>query len=177
MLLFLCLAKTRAEETFSSHALWWLNISQLHRMNLTFLAVAIQKQSLILIYKHIYIVNAIKLSKSCWKNNLQNRSCKLDFPNISSLDDDLIEFSYSLFNILSSFKRLYVLPSFSTETINSIKKQGKRREVFVLFTLQNSQKDLRKTLKNNVSKVQSSSLFIDRIKTLKINDLNSKSNP
>ena len=75
-------------------------------MNFTFLAVAIQKQSFITSYKHIYIVNAIKSSKSCSTNNLQNRSCKLDFPNISSLDDDLIEFSYLLFNILSSFKRL-----------------------------------------------------------------------
>ena len=56
--------------------------------------------------QNIYIVNDIKSSKSCSKNNLQNRSCKLDFPNISSLDDDLIEFSYLLFNILSSFKRL-----------------------------------------------------------------------
>ena len=45
-------------------------------------------------------------SKSFSKNNLQNRSCELDFPNISSLDDDLIEFSYLLFNILSSSKRL-----------------------------------------------------------------------
>ena len=87
--------------------------------------------------QNICIVNAIKSSKRS-KNNLQNRSCKLDFPNISSLDDDLIEFSYLLFNILSSFKRLSAHPSFSTKAINSIKKQGKLREVFVLFTLQNS---------------------------------------
>ena len=98
--------QTRAEETFSSNALRWSNIGQLHRMNFTFLAVAIQKQSFITSYKHIYIVNATKSSKSFSKNNLKNRSCKLDFPNISSLDDDLIEFSYLLFNILSSFKRL-----------------------------------------------------------------------
>ena len=113
-------------------------------------------------------------NKECSTNNLQNRSCKLDFPNISSLDYDLIEFSYLLFNILSSFKRLEAHPSFSTEVINSIKEQGKRREVFVLFTLQNSQNDLRKTSKNKVKNVQLSSLFIDRIKTLKINDLNRK---
>ena len=50
--------------------------------------------------------------------------------------------------------------------------QGQRREVFVLFTLQKSQNDLRKTSKNNVKKVQL--IFIDRIKTLKINDLNRK---
>ena len=56
--------------------------------------------------QNIYIVNAIKSSKSCSKNNLQNRLCKLDFPNISSLDDDLLKFCYLLFNILSSFKRL-----------------------------------------------------------------------
>ena len=50
--------------------------------------------------------------------------------------------------------------------------QGQRREVFVLFTLQKSQNDLRKTSKNNVKKVRL--IFIDRIKTLKINDLNKK---
>ena len=137
------------------------------------IAVAIQKQSFIMNYKHIYIVNVIKSSKSCSKNNLQSGSCKLDVPNISSLDDDLMNFLI-LFHILSWFKRLWAHPSFSTEAINSIKKQGKRREVFVLFILQNSQNNLSKTSKNNINKVQLSSLFIDRIKTLKINDLNKK---
>ena len=61
-------------------------------MNITFLTAAIQKQSFITIYKHIYIVDDIKSSKSCSKNNLQSGSCKLDFPN-SPLEDDLIEFS------------------------------------------------------------------------------------
>ena len=45
--------------------------------------------------------------------------------------------------------------------------------VFVLFTLQNSQKDLHKTSKNNVKKVQLNSIFIDWIKT-PINDLKKK---
>ena len=144
-----------------------------YRMNFTFLAVAIQKQSFIMNYKHIYIVNAIKSSKSCSKNNLQSGSCKLDVPDISSLDDDLMNFLI-LFRILSLLKRLWAHPSFSPEAINYIKKQGKRREVFVLFILQNSQNNLSKTSKNNINKVQLSSLFIDRIKTLKINDLNKK---
>ena len=59
-------------------------------MNFAFLAFAIQKQSSITNYKHIYIVNAIKSSESCSKNNYQSGSCKLDFADISSLKDDLI---------------------------------------------------------------------------------------
>ena len=46
--------------------------------------------------------------------------------------------------------------------------------IFVLFALQNSQKDIRKTSKNNVKKVQLSSVFINWIKTLKIRNLNKK---
>ena len=62
-------------------------------MDFPFLSAAIQKQSFITNYKHIHIVNDIKSPKSCSKNNFQSASCKLGFPN-SSLEDDLIEFSY-----------------------------------------------------------------------------------
>ena len=91
MLLFLCLGRTRAEETFNSNVLWWLYFA--------FLAVAIQRKSFITNYKHIYIV--IKPSKSCTKNNLQSGSGKLDFPNNSSLEDDLIEFAYLNFKFFN----------------------------------------------------------------------------
>ena len=56
-------------------------------MDFLFLSATIQKQSFISNYKHI------KSPKSCSKNNFQNGSCKLGFPN-SLLEDDLIEFSY-----------------------------------------------------------------------------------
>ena len=62
-------------------------------MDFPFLSAAIQKQSFITNYKHIHIVNDIKSPKSCSKNNFQSGSCKLGFPN-SSIEDDLIEFSY-----------------------------------------------------------------------------------
>ena len=62
-------------------------------MDFPFLSAAIQKQSFITNYKHIYTVSDIKSPKSCSKNNFQNESCKLGFPN-SSIEDDLIEFSY-----------------------------------------------------------------------------------
>ena len=62
-------------------------------MDFLFLSAAIQKQNFITNYKHIHIVNDIKSPKSCSKNNFQSGSCKLGFPN-SSLEDDLIEFSY-----------------------------------------------------------------------------------
>ena len=62
-------------------------------MDFPFLSAAIQKQSFITNYKHIYAVNDIKSPKRCSKNNFQNESCKLGFPN-SSIEDDLIEFSY-----------------------------------------------------------------------------------
>ena len=92
MLLSLCLGRTRAEETFSLNALWWLKLTSYH-IDFLFLSLAIQKQSLIMNYQHIYIVNGIKSPKCVSKINVQSGSCKLLFPN-NSLDDDLIEFSY-----------------------------------------------------------------------------------
>ena len=86
---------------------------------------------------------------------------------------DLIEFSYiSIFYHHS--RDFQAHPSLSTETINSIEKQGKPQVVFVLFTLQNTQNNLHNTLKNNIHKVHLSSVFINLIKTLKINDLHKK---
>ena len=78
-------------------------------MSFVFLVVAIQKQSFFTICKHIYIVNAIKSSEKCSKNNLQSGSSKLDFPNISSLKDDLIEFSHLHFNIFKYYLILLLL--------------------------------------------------------------------
>ena len=46
--------------------------------------------------------------------------------------------------------------------------------VFVSFTVQNSKNNLHKTSKNTVNKVHLSSIFIDWIKTLKMNNLNKK---
>ena len=66
---------------------------------------------------------------------------------------DLIEFSYiSIFYHHS--RDFQAHPSLSTETINSIEKQGKPQVVFVLFTLQNTQNNLHNTFKNNIHKVQ-----------------------
>ena len=48
MLLSLCFRRSRVEETLTSY-----------RMNFPFLSVAIQRQSFIMNYKHIYIVNDI----------------------------------------------------------------------------------------------------------------------
>ena len=62
-------------------------------MDFPFLSAAIQKQSFITNYKHIYIGSDMKSPKSCSKNNFQSGSCKLGFPN-SSIEDDLVEFSY-----------------------------------------------------------------------------------
>ena len=62
VLLSLCLGRTRVEETLTSSP-----------MNYSFLSVAIQKQSFMMNYKHIYILNDI-LPKRCSKNNLQSGS-------------------------------------------------------------------------------------------------------
>ena len=80
-----------------------------------------------------------------------------------SLEGDLIEFSYiSIF--YHNLKDFQAHPSFSTEIINSIKKQGKPQVFFVLFTLQNRQNDLHKSSKNNLNKVQLSLIFINWVK-------------
>ena len=83
---------------------------------------------------------------------------------------DLIEFSI----FYHHSRDFQAHPSLSMETINSIEKQGKPQVVFVLFTLQNTQNNLHNTLKNNIHKVHLSSVFINSIKTLKINDLHKK---
>ena len=62
-------------------------------MDFPFLSPAVQKQSFITNYKYIHIVNDIKSPKSCSKNYFQTGPWKAGFPN-SSLEDNLIEFSY-----------------------------------------------------------------------------------
>ena len=145
VLLSLCLVGTKVEGIFSFNALCWLKLTS-YRMDFPFMSAAIQKRSFITNYKHIYIVNDIKSPKSCPKNNFQSGSwCKLGFPN-NSLKMTWLNFhTFQYFIIIQ--KTLKAHRSFSTETINSIKKQGKPQVVYPLFTLQNSQNDLYKPRK------------------------------
>ena len=106
-----------------------------YHMNFLILSAAIQKQSLITNYKHIYIVLGVKSPKSCSKYILYSASCKLGFPIF-----------------YHHYKDFQAHPSFSTETIHSTKKQGKAQLV-VLFTLQNRRNNLRKTSKKKINKV------------------------
>ena len=142
MLLSLFLGRTRIEETFILNALWWLNIDLLpYEFSVSISCNSKTKFHYELQTYNTNIVNDIKSRKNCSKNNLHSALCKPGFPN-SSLEDDLIEFSY----IFHTFSH----PRFSTDAINSIKKQGKPRVIFILYTLQNSQNDLCKTSKNKV---------------------------
>ena len=87
-----------------------------YHMNFLILSAAIQKQSLITNYKHIYIVLGVKSPKSCSKYILYSASCKLGFPIF-----------------YHHYKDFQAHPSFSTETIHSTKKQGKAQLVVLLL--------------------------------------------
>ena len=137
MLLSLCLGRTRIEETFILNALWWLNIDLLpHEFSVSISCNSKTKFHYELQTYNTNIINDIKSRKNCSKNNLHSGLCKPGFPN-SSLEDDLIEFSY----IFHTFSH----PRFLTDAINSIKKQGKPRAIFIFIYY-----DLCKTSKNKV---------------------------
>ena len=87
-----------------------------YHMNFLILSAAIQKQSLITNYKHIYIVLGVKSPKSCSKYIFYSASCKLGFPIF-----------------YHHYKDFQAHPSFSTETIHSTKKQGKAQLVVLLL--------------------------------------------